>query len=137
MQLIDHVSIAVRDIVRAKRFYTAVLSALGAAVAYDREDAIGFGERNRPGDDGHTYLSVYRSPAAASDAQRHWCFRAQSRAAVDAFHAAGLAAGGTDAGAPGLRDYHPQYHAAFLLDPEGNKVEAVCHRAAAGLASSR
>ena len=137
MQLIDHVSIAVRDIVRARRFYTAALSALGAVMVHDREDAIGFGERNRPDDDGHTYLSVYRSPEAASDARRHWCFRAQSREAVDAFHAAGLAAGGMDAGSPGLRDYHPQYYAAFLLDPEGNKVEAVCHRIAAGFASSQ
>jgi catechol 2,3-dioxygenase-like lactoylglutathione lyase family enzyme len=130
MQLIDHVSISVRDIDRAKRFYTAVLSTLGAVVAYDREDAIGFGERNRPDDDGHTYLTIYRSREAASDSRRHWSFRAQSREQVNAFHAAGLADGGKDAGAPGLRSYHPQYYAAFLFDPEGNKVEAVYHQAA-------
>ena len=131
MQLIDHVSISVRDIGPAKRFYTAVLSTLGAPVAYEREDAIGFGERNRPDDDRHTYLSIYQSADARGDPRRHWCFRARSKAEVDAFHAAGLNAGGTDAGQPGLRSYHPQYYAAFLLDPEGNKVEAVYHHAAA------
>ena len=130
MQLLDHVSISVRDIDRAKRFYTAVLSTLGAVVAHDREDAIGFGERNRPDDDRHTYLTIYQSPDAGSDSRRHWCFRAQSVEQVNAFHAAGLAAGGKDAGAPGLRHYHPRYYAAFVLDPEGNKVEAVYHHAA-------
>ena len=131
MKLLDHVSISVQDIVRAKRFYTAILSALGAAVVSERDDAIGFGERNRPNDDRHTYLSIYQSTQAISDPRRHWCFRAQSREQVDAFHAAGLVAGGRDVGAPGLRSYHAQYYAAFLLDPEGNKVEAVYHHAAA------
>jgi catechol 2,3-dioxygenase-like lactoylglutathione lyase family enzyme len=129
MQLLDHVSITVQHLGTAKRFYTAILSTLGAVVVSEREDAIGFGERNRPDDDGHTYLSIYRSPRAVSDPRRHWCFRAQSKDQVDAFHAAGLAAGGTDEGAPGLRSYHAGYYAAFLLDPEGNKVEAVYHRA--------
>lgn len=128
MKLLDHVSISVRDFESAKRFYKAVFSALGAVVASERDDAIGFGERNRPGDDGHTYLSVYRSSDATSDSRRHWCFRAQSREQVDAFHAAGLSAGGRSEGAPGLRNYHDQYYAAFLLDPDGNKIEAVCHR---------
>lgn len=95
MQLLDHVSITLRDLAAAKPFYKAVMGALGAVVAYERDDAIGFGERNRPDDDAHTCL----------------------------------AAGGRDEGAPGLRaSYHPQYYAAFLLDPEGNKVEAVFHR---------
>jgi catechol 2,3-dioxygenase-like lactoylglutathione lyase family enzyme len=68
--------------------------------------------------------------AIAAD-RRHWCFRAPSRAAVDAFHAEGLAHGGTDDGAPGLRpDYHETYYAAFLLDPDGNRIEAVCHHSA-------
>ena len=127
MQLLDHVSITVRSLAGAKAFYLAVMSALDAVVAYDRVDAIGFGERNRPHDDVHTYLSVYESAQASADSRRHWCFRAASRAQVDAFHAAGLSAGGTSAGAPGLRNYHPEYYAAFLLDPEGNKVEAVFH----------
>ena len=60
---------------------------------------------------------------------RHWYFRAPSRAAVAAFHEAGIAAGGRDDGPPGLRPaYHPAYYAAFLLDPDGNRIEAVCHR---------
>ena len=128
MQLIDHVSVTVRDMARAKRFYRAVMSALGAVVAYERDDAIGFGERNRPESDVHTYISVYRSAAAAPDPRRHCCFRARSAAEVRACHAAGLAAGGSDDGPPGLRSYHPGYFAAFLLDPEGNRIEAVFHR---------
>lgn len=132
MQLLDHVSITVRDLSAAKPFYKAVMHALGAVLAYDRSDAIGFGERNRPDDDVHTYLSVFESTGAAPDPRRHWCFRAASIEAVRAFHAAGLANDGRDEGPPGLRDYHPQYYAAFLLDPEGNKVEAVFHHAAPG-----
>lgn len=129
MQLLDHVSISVRSISRARPFYVAVMAALGAKQMYDRADAIGFGERNRSGDDGHTYLSVFESAVATPDARRHWCFRAASKAQVDAFHAAGLAAAGKSEGAPGLRDYHAGYYAAFLLDPEGNKIEAVFHHA--------
>ena len=128
MQLLDHVSITVRALDAARPFYRAVMSALGAHVAYDREDAIGFGERNRPHEDGHTYVSIFQSAAAAPDPRRHCCFRTASRNEVDAFFAAGLAAGGTSDGAPRIRDYHPAYYAAFLLDPEGNKLEAVFHQ---------
>lgn len=131
MQLLDHVSITVRDLASARPFYKAVFAALGAVVAYEREDAIGFGERNSPTQAVHTYLSVFESPQASPDPRRHWCFRAGSVEQVRAFHAAGLAAGGRDAGAPGMRDYHAGYFAAFLLDPEGNKVEAVFHHAGA------
>lgn len=127
MRLLDHVSITVGDLASARGFYQAVMAALDAPLAYERADAIGFGERNRPGDDVHTYISVYQSSAATPDERRHVCFRAASVAQVRAFHAAGMAAGGRDAGAPGLRDYHPRYFAAFLLDPAGNKIEAVCH----------
>lgn len=129
MQLLDHVSITVRDLAGAKRFYRAIMSALGAGVAYDEADAIGFGERNDAHSAGHTYLSVFQSASASPDPRRHWCLRAQSIEQVRAFHAAGLAMGGSDQGAPGLRSYHPGYYAAFLLDPEGNKIEAVFHGA--------
>lgn len=128
MRLLDHASITVRDLDRAREFYDAVFRALGAARIYAREDAIGYGERNRAGDDGHSYLSILRSLQASADARRHWCFRAASAAQVRAFHAAGLASGGADGGAPGLRaHYHPAYYAAFLIDPEGNRIEAVYH----------
>ena len=130
MLLLDHVSITVREIQRVKPFYLAVMNALGAKVAYERADAIGFGERNRPYDDSHTYLSIFESPAAQADPRRHYCLRARSVEQVNAFHTAGIASGGTSDGAPGLRSYHPEYYAAFLLDPEGNKIEAVFHHAA-------
>jgi catechol 2,3-dioxygenase-like lactoylglutathione lyase family enzyme len=133
VQLLDHVSITVRNLERAQRFYDAVFSALNFKKVYQRDDAVGYGTRNRPGDDGHTYLSVFQSADASPDPRRHWCFRAQSEDEVRAFHTAGLAAGGTDAGTPGLRpDYHSGYFAAFLADPEGNRVEAVVHRGATG-----
>jgi catechol 2,3-dioxygenase-like lactoylglutathione lyase family enzyme len=128
MFLLDHVSIAVSDLDRARSFYDAVMSALGAAKVYDRSDALGYGARCRPGDAEHTYLAVCSSPGSFAPARRHWCFKASTRAMVDAFHRAGLAAGGGDDGPPGLRPgYHPSYYAAFLLDPDGNRLEAVCH----------
>lgn len=128
MQALDHVSITVRDLKSVLRFYDEVLSVLNLKRAYERPDAVGYGTRNRPHDDAHSYLSIYQSPAASPDPRRHWCLRAQSAGQVRAFHAAGLAAGGRDAGAPGLRpNYHPGYYAAFLEDPEGNRIEAVFH----------
>lgn len=127
--MLDHVSITVADPARALPFYDAVMATLCVPCVYRREDAAGYGIRNRPDDDGHTYLTVRRSAGDVLPDNRHWCFRAPSRAAVDAFHAAGLAAGGRCDGPPGLRpEYHPAYYAAFLLDPDGNRVEAVCHR---------
>jgi len=129
MLLVDHFSITVRDLQRVERFYDEIMKVLNSQIIYKRADAIGYGERNRADDDGHSYFSVCQSDTANVDRRRHWCFRAQSAAQVRAFHAAGLAAGGRDAGAPGPRpDYHPAYYAAFLEDPEGNRVEAVWHR---------
>lgn len=131
MQALDHVSITVRDLARAQPFYDSIFAVLLLSKIYQRENAAGYGERNRKDDDAHSYLSVYQSANANPDPRRHWCFRAQSAQQVRAFHAAGLAAGGRDAGAPGLRpDYHPTYYAAFLEDPEGNRIEAVCHHGA-------
>lgn len=127
--MLDHVSIAVADIPRAARFYDAVMAALGVPCVWREEQAIGYGRRNSASDDGHTYLTL-RLGAAPAGPGCHWCFRAPSREAVRAFHVAGLAAGGADDGAPGPRPhYHPDYYAAFLRDPDGNRVEAVCHRA--------
>ncbi|MBO1113363.1 VOC family protein [Bordetella petrii] len=128
MQLLDHVSIAVPDLGAARPFYDAAMAALGAAKVYDRPDALGYGERCSATATQHTYLSVFLSAAPNTDARRHWCFKAASRAAVDAFHRAALQHGGRDEGAPGLRPaYHPHYYAAFIADPAGNRLEAVCH----------
>jgi len=128
--MLDHVSITVSDIARAAPFWDAIMAALGVACVARNERQLGYGTRNRPDDDGHSYFSIFPSrEAALVPDNRHWCFRAPDRAAVDAFHAAGLANGGTCDGPPGLRaDYHPGYYAAFLLDPDGNRIEAVCHR---------
>jgi catechol 2,3-dioxygenase-like lactoylglutathione lyase family enzyme len=128
--MIDHVSITVSDLARAARFYDAVMAALGVPCVWREPDAIGYGTRSSAEDDRHTYLTIRATGAAIAADRRHWCFRAPDRAAVDAFHAAGLAHGGVDDGAPGLRPhYHARYYAAFLLDPDGNRVEAACHRA--------
>lgn len=128
--MLDHVSITVSDLARAARFYDAVMVALRVPCVSRSNVALGYGVRSRPDDDGHSYISI-RAPGGPIHAdRRHWCFRAPDRAAVDAFHAAGLAHGGADDGAPGVRaQYHAHYYAAFLVDPDGNRVEAVCHRA--------
>jgi catechol 2,3-dioxygenase-like lactoylglutathione lyase family enzyme len=127
--MLDHVSITVSDVGRVAPFWDAVMGALGVPCVARSDQQLGYGTRNKPWDDSHTYLSIGQSsgPSLVPD-NRHWCFRAPDRAAVDAFHAAGLAAGGRDDGAPGLRSYHASYYAAFLLDPDGNRIEAVCHR---------
>lgn len=128
--MLDHVSITVSDLTNSAPFYDAVMQALGHACVRRDEHALGFGTRNDATDDAHTYISVLATGLPIAADRRHWCFRAPNRAAVDAFHAAGIANGGTDDGAPGLRsNYHPNYYAAFLLDPDGNRIEAVHHRA--------
>jgi catechol 2,3-dioxygenase-like lactoylglutathione lyase family enzyme len=129
VQLLDHVSISVPDIGVARPFYDAVMAALGADKVYDRPGALGYGVRCNDVEDFHSCLAVYESPQANLDTGRHWCFKAGTRAQVRAFHAAGLTNGGRDDGSPGLRPhYHANYYGAFLLDPFGNRVEAVCHR---------
>jgi catechol 2,3-dioxygenase-like lactoylglutathione lyase family enzyme len=129
--MLDHVSITVSALGRAGPFYDAVMAALGHPCVRRDATMLGYGIRNRADDDCHGYISVRATGAAIVADRRHWCFRAPSREAVDAFHAAGLAHGGSDGGAPGLRpDYHEAYYAAFLLDPDGNRIEAVCHKPA-------
>lgn len=128
--MLDHVSITVSDIGRAAPFWDAIMGALLVPCVQRGEKQLGYGLRNRPDDDSHSYLSIFESDAAGPTADnRHWCFRAPSRAAVNDFHTAGLAHGGRCDGPPGLRgDYHDGYYAAFLRDPDGNRVEAVFHR---------
>lgn len=128
MQLLDHVSIGVPDVDAARRFYDAIMAALGASKVYDRADALGYGERCSQDDTASTCLAVYLDTSDIGANKRHWCFKAQTRKQVDAFFAAGIASGGRSDGEPGLRPhYHASYYAAFLFDPAGNRVEAVCH----------
>lgn len=128
--MLDHVSITVPDLDAAELFYDAVFSVLGVVkVGADRPDGwIGYGLRSDTLHPERSYLSIRLGPQPDDAPRRHWCFKAPNRPAVDAFWRAGLASGGADGGAPGLRPrYHPAYYAAFLLDPAGNRVEAVCH----------
>lgn len=114
----DHIGLQVKDLAASVRFYTAVLAPLGLVA--DGSGG-GFGPKGAPA------LWLYQGGKAKSKAGTHVAFRAATRSAVDRFHAAGLAAGGRDNGEPGLRvDYSPNYYAAFLIDPDGNNVEAVC-----------
>jgi catechol 2,3-dioxygenase-like lactoylglutathione lyase family enzyme len=116
-RLIDHVHLIVADIERAKRFYAAVLGALGRRIEGEGEGYFWSDE-----------LFVSMPDQHSRGATRvHLAFQAQDEATVQRFHAAGLAAGGTDHGAPGLRPYHPGYYGAFVLDPDGNNIEAVYH----------
>lgn len=117
----DHVGLAVKDIGASVRFYTAVLAPLGYVLCSRDETSAGFGPPDAPAL--WLYLSTERRPAAT-----HVAFSAGARKAVDRFHAAGIEAGGRDNGCPGIRaDYAPKYYAAFLFDPDGNNVEAVCN----------
>jgi catechol 2,3-dioxygenase-like lactoylglutathione lyase family enzyme len=126
--MLDHVSITVFDIAVAEPFYDAIMAALGVVKVGARADWLGYGERARPEQPERVYISIRRGDRPEPAYGRHWCFKAASRAAVDAFWQAGLAHGGTDQGSPGLRThYHPSYYAAFVADPDGNRLEAVCH----------
>ncbi len=118
--IIDHLSLRVVDFARSKAFYRAALEPLGLHVLHESDPGTaGFGAAGN--DD--FYLVEGGGPSRV-----HLAFLAPDRPAVDAFHAAALAAGGTDNGAPGLRpQYHADYYGAFVLDPDGNNVEAVCH----------
>ena len=119
-RLIDHVQLVVRDLSASRRFYSAVLDVLKIPVGGEGDGFFWADE---------LVLSTADSPAAqgALTGRHHLAFQAQDRAMVDAFHAAALAHGGKDNGAPGLRAYHPNYYAAFVLDPDGNNIEAVFH----------
>ena len=113
-RLIDHVHLRVRDLAASKRFYAVALEALGREVGGEREGAFW-------ADD--FYVSDDGPPTSGL----HLAFQTPDRETVDRFHAAALAAGGRDNGAPGERHYHPGYYAAYALDPDGNNIEAVHH----------
>ena len=119
-RLIDHLQLVVKDLTASRRFYEAVLDAVGVPIGGEGETYFWADE---------LFVSSADSEAALGQltGRHHLAFQAKDRAAVEAFHRAGLAAGGSDNGAPGERPYHPSYYAAFLLDPDGNNIEAVFH----------
>src|SRR5678815_2785167 len=113
-RLIDHVHFVVSDLERSKAFYRAVLAPLGRALSGEGKDFFFVDE-------------LFVSTGVTRSGRTHLAFQAADQAAVDRFHAAGLRAGGQDNGPPGERPYHPGYYAAFILDPDGNNIEAVFH----------
>ncbi|HEV2593449.1 MAG TPA: VOC family protein [Gaiellaceae bacterium] len=124
--MIDHIGIAVADYRRSKAFYERALAPLGFTLLMEFADAAaGFG---REGD--HRPSFFLEAEGEPPRGRLHIAFEASTREQVDAFHAAAVAAGGADNGAPGLRWYHPDYYGAYVLDPDGNNIEAVCHRQA-------
>ena len=117
--MLNHVSIGVRDIARTKRFYdAAALKPLGIEPIVEHDSVTGFGEDRKP----YFFINQRGEPTETA----HLAFASADHAGVDAFHAAALAAGGRDNGAPGPRPYHENYYGAFVLDPDGNNIEAVC-----------
>jgi len=119
--MLDHVSIGVRDVAAARGFYDAVMKPLGCSALPAGEGYLGYGVQAPQ----FWVLGVERPVAPDMKSGLHFCFTAPSRAAVDAFHAAALKRGGTCNGAPGLRpDYGPGYYAAFVIDPDGYRIEA-------------
>lgn len=134
--MLDHMTFRVLDMGRAKAFYGAALAPLGYTVSFEGNfgmNVLGFAHPDPSQPDGKRSdvwfvdgPSPHGGPAATSGC--HLCWTAASRAQVDAFHRAAIAAGGKDNGEPGLRPhYHPHYYGAFVIDPEGNNIEAVCH----------
>lgn len=121
--MFDHISIGVRDVARAGRFYDAALAPLGMTRQYDSKTSLGYG-RDAIG----LWIGAAERPVPPDpQSGLHFCFTAPTRASVDAFHAAALKAGGTDNGKPGLRkDYGDSYYAAFVIDPDGYRLEAYC-----------
>ena len=120
--MFDHIGLKTKNLDASVRFYVATLAPLGFELCSRDESGAGFGPPGEPA------LWLYASPGIESTGV-HVAFRASDRAAVDRFHKGGVKTGGRDNGAPGLRaDYSPTYYAAFLIDPDGNNVEAVCLR---------
>ena len=129
MSILDHITVIVSDYARSKAFYEKALAPLGITPVMEFGEACGFGRGPKPD------FWIGKGPTSFQTAEHlriitptHVAFSARSRAEVDAFHAAAIAAGGKDFGAPGPRPvYHPGYYGAFVLDPDGHDVEAVIH----------
>jgi catechol 2,3-dioxygenase-like lactoylglutathione lyase family enzyme len=119
--MIDHLALYVTDLEGSRRFYEQALAPLGYEVVMETEGFVALGSQ------GELHFALRTGKEASTTA--HFAFRADDRPTVDAFHAAALGAGGTDAGEPGIREhYHENYYAAFVEDPDGNNAEAVCHK---------
>jgi catechol 2,3-dioxygenase-like lactoylglutathione lyase family enzyme len=132
--MLDHVGIEVGDLERSRAFYEAALGPLGIGLIMEFEGAVGLGAETEHGPKPFFWLHARERPPVSG---AHLAFGALDPLQVDAFHAAALAAGGTDNGAPGLRPmYHPGYYGAFVIDPDGNNVEAVCHTGVSELAAA-
>jgi catechol 2,3-dioxygenase-like lactoylglutathione lyase family enzyme len=123
VRTLDHVGLTVADYTRSREFYEQALAPLGMSLLIEFSGAAaGFGK-----DDGSRpsfFIEAHGDPVRG---RLHIAFGAETRAQVDAFHAAAVAAGGIDNGAPGLRWYHPDYYGGYVLDPDGHNLEAVCH----------
>lgn len=124
--MFDHISIGVRDIKRTRAFYDAALQPLGYTCISEGETSLGYGAKAVA-----LWIGVAPHPVPADEGSGlHFCFAAPTRKSVDDFHAAALAHGGGDNGKAGLRnDYGPNYYAAFVIDPDGYRLEAYCGRA--------
>lgn len=119
--MINHVSVGVRDIKAARRFYDAALSTLGYSCLAEGESYLGYGAKTAQ----FWVLTAEHPVPADAKSGLHFCFNAASRKAVDAFHASALKSGGRDNGKPGVRpDYGDTYYAAFVVDPDGYRLEA-------------
>jgi catechol 2,3-dioxygenase-like lactoylglutathione lyase family enzyme len=125
--MLDHVSVGICDIERSRGFYDAALRPLGLVRIVDFRKGKGADYGAAPGSTGVEFTIAEEAEPVAPSRGSHVCFRAPDRAAVRAFHAAALAAGGRDDGKPGPRSYHAAYYGAFVLDPDGHRIEAVCH----------
>jgi catechol 2,3-dioxygenase-like lactoylglutathione lyase family enzyme len=117
--MLDHITLRVRDFAASKAYYAAALAPLGYALVMEFPDGAGFGVAGKPD------FWIMVDPEAKP---QHVAFHAKDHASVDRYYAAAIGAGGRDNGAPGLRlDYHPNYYGAFVYDPSGHNIEAVCH----------
>ncbi len=121
MGIIDHIGVAIKDYDRSKAFYEKVLAPLGISLVMEWSGWAGFGKDQKP--------EFWMGPAKVVQSPMHFSFLAEDRKQVDAFYQAALKAGAKDNGAPGIREvYHPNYYGAFVIDPDGHNIEAVCHQ---------
>lgn len=118
--MIDHIGLQVRHYEKSKAFYLQALKPLGYDLVTEIKTWGGFGVNGIP--------ELWLIEGEITEPTVHIALRAKTRACVDAFYKAALDVGGTDNGAPGIREYHPHYYAAFVIDPDGHNLEAVCHK---------